>query len=148
MDTPIFSLHRGSAPLLGDMLGNQIPAGIASVPDFMENHKAGKMRVISVLGAKRQASMPDVPTLLEQGIKGFEELPYYGIFAPKGVPQAFVDRFSAAVGNVLKQRDVYAQLTALGLTVGYMNPAQLAARETAYTRVWTGIIQRSGFQPQ
>ncbi len=140
--------YRGSAPLLGDMLGNQIPAGIASVPDFMENHKAGKMRVISVLGAKRQTSMPDVPTLLEQGIKGFEELPYYGIFAPKGVPQAFVDRFSAAVSNVLKQRDVYAQLTALGLTVGYMNPAQLAAREAAYTRVWTGIIQRSGFQPQ
>ena len=56
--------YRGSAPLLADMLGNQIPAGIASVPDFMENQKAGKLRVIGVLGAKRQASMPEVPTLL------------------------------------------------------------------------------------
>lgn len=140
--------YRGSAPLLADMLGNQIPAGIASVADFMENQKAGKLRVIGVLGAKRQVSMPEVPTLLEQGIKGFEDLPYYGIFAPKGVPQAFVERFSAAVANVLKQRDVYAQLTALGLTVGYMDPAQLAAREAAYSRVWAGIIQRSGFQPQ
>ncbi|MPN24894.1 hypothetical protein SDC9_172299 [bioreactor metagenome] len=140
--------YRGSAPLLADMLGNQIPAGIASVPDFMENQKAGKLRVIGVLGAKRQASMPEVPTLLEQGIKGFEDMPYYGIFAPKGVPQAFVERFSAAVGNVLKQRDVYAQLTALGLTVGYMNPRQLGEREAAYSKVWAGIIQRSGFQPQ
>ena len=140
--------YRGSAPLLADMLGNQIPAGIASVPDFMENHKAGKLRVIGVLGAKRQTSMPEVPTLLEQGIKGFEDPPYYGIYAPKGTPQTFVERFSIAVANVLKQRDVYAQLTALGLTVGYMNPAQLAARESAYTGVWAGIIRRSGFQPQ
>ena len=140
--------YRGSAPMLADMLGNQIPAGIASVPDFMENHKAGKLRVIGVLGAKRQATMPEVPTLLEQGIKGFEDMPYYGIFAPKGVPKAFIDRFSAAVGKILEQRDVYAQLTALGLTVGYMNPAQLAEREAAYSKVWAAIIQRSGFQPQ
>ncbi|RGE46768.1 Twin-arginine translocation pathway signal [Comamonas testosteroni] len=140
--------YRGSAPMLADMLGNQIPAGIGSVPDFIENHKAGKLRVIGVLGGKRQASMPEVPTMLEQGIKGFEDTPYYGIYAPKGTPQTFVERFSIAVANVLKQRDVYAQLTALGLTVGYMNPAQLAARESAYTRVWAGIIRRSGFQPQ
>lgn len=140
--------YRGSAPMLADMLGNQIPAGIGSVPDFIENHKAGKLRVIGVLGGQRQASMPEVPTLLEQGIKGFEDLPYYGIYAPKGTPQTFVERFSIAVANVLKQRDVYAQLTALGLTVGYMNPAQLAARESAYTRVWASIIRRSGFQPQ
>ena len=64
------------------------------------------------------------------------------------MPKAFIDRFSAAVGKILEQRDVYAQLTALGLTVGYMNPAQLAQREAAYTKVWAGIIQRSGFQPQ
>lgn len=140
--------YRGSAPMLADMLGNQIPAGIGSVPDFIENHKAGKLRVIGVLGDKRQTSMPDVPTMLEQGIKGFEDTPYYGIYAPKGTPQTFVERFSIAVANVLKQRDVYAQLTALGLTVGYMNPAQLAVRESAYTRVWAGIIRRSGFQPQ
>ena len=140
--------YRGSAPMLADMLGNQIPAGIGSVPDFIENHKAGKLRVIGVLGDKRQTSMPEVPTMLEQGIKGFENTPYYGIYAPKGTPQTFVERFSIAVANVLKQRDVYAQLTALGLTVGYMNPAQLAVRESAYTRVWAGIIRRSGFQPQ
>lgn len=140
--------YRGSAPMLADMLGNQIPAGIGSVPDFMEHHKAGKLRVIGVLGAKRQIAMPEVPTLLEQGIKGFEDLPYYGIYAPKGVPQAFISRFSAAVAKVLQQREVYAQLTALGLTVGYMSPEQLAVRESAYTRVWAGIIRRSGFQPQ
>lgn len=81
-------------PLLADMLGNQIPAGIASVPDFMENQKAGKLRVIGVLGAKRQASMPEVPTLLEQGIKGFEDMPYYGILRPGRAP-GLVERFGS-----------------------------------------------------
>ena len=140
--------YRGGGPMISDMLGNQIPAGIGSVPDFMENHKAGKIRVIGVLGTQRQAAMPDVKTMDEQGIKGFEDLPYYGIFAPKGTPKAFIDRFSAAVAKVLKQKEVHDQLTALGLTVGYMDPAQLASREAAYTKAWAGIIQRSGFKPQ
>jgi tripartite-type tricarboxylate transporter receptor subunit TctC len=140
--------YRGSAPMLADMLGNQIPAGIASVQDFMENHKAGKLRVIGVLGTRRQATMPEVPTLAEQGVKGFEDTPYYGIYAPRGTPQAFIDRFSAAVATVLKQPDVHEQLTALGLTVGHIPPAQLAEREQAYTQVWKRIIQTSGFQPQ
>ena len=66
--------YRGGAPLLADMLGNQISAGVAAVQDFMENHKAGKVRVVGVLGTKRQASMPDVPTFDEMGLKGFEDL--------------------------------------------------------------------------
>lgn len=64
--------YRGSAPMMADMLGNQISAGVASVQDFMENHKAGKVRVVGVLGTKRQASMPDVPTFDEMGLKGLK----------------------------------------------------------------------------
>ncbi|MCD2513480.1 Bug family tripartite tricarboxylate transporter substrate binding protein [Comamonas endophytica] len=140
--------YRGSAPMLADMLGHQIPAGIGSVQDFIENHRAGKIRVIAVLGERRQAAMPEVPTLAEQGVKGYEDLPYYGIYAPRGTPAAFIERFSAAISRVLQLPEVREQLTALGLTVGHMAPAQLAQRERAYTRAWTGIIRRSGFQPQ
>ncbi|WP_315128854.1 Bug family tripartite tricarboxylate transporter substrate binding protein [Comamonas antarctica] len=140
--------YRGSAPMLADMLGNQIPAGIAAVQDFIEHQRAGKMRVIAVLGDKRQASMPEVPTLAEQGVKGYEDLPYYGIYAPRGTPPAFIDRFSAATAKVLQLPDVREQLVALGLTVGHMAPQQLAQREQAYTRAWTAIIRKSGFQPQ
>ena len=140
--------YRGSAPMLADMLGNQIPAGVGSVQDFIENHRAGKIRVIGVLGDRRQAAMPEVPTLAEQGVKGYEDMPYYGIYAPRGTPAAFIERFSAATAQVLQMPEVHDQLVALGLTVGHMTPAQLAQRERAYTRVWTSIIRRSGFQPQ
>jgi tripartite-type tricarboxylate transporter receptor subunit TctC len=140
--------YRGSAPMIGDMLGNQINAGVASVPDFIENHKAGKVRIVAVLGSKRQAALPDVPTFAELGLAGFEDVPYYGIFAPTGTPQATIDRFSEAVAKVIALPEVHERLSAMGLTVGYMTPQQLTSRERAYTKTWTGIIKASGFQAQ
>jgi tripartite-type tricarboxylate transporter receptor subunit TctC len=140
--------YRGSAPMMADMLGNQIAAGVGSVPDFMENHKAGKVRVVAVLGAKRQALLPDVPTFGELGLGGLDDMPYYGIFAPVGTPQATINHFGAALSKVLTLPDVHDQLTKMGLTVGYMNSHQLEQRERAYTQVWTKLIKNSGFQPQ
>ena len=140
--------YRGSAPMMGDMLGNQIPAGVASIPDFIENHKAGKLRVVAVMGSQRQASMPEVPTFAELGLKGFEDVPYYGLFAPTGTPKAAIDRIAAAVQRAIAQPDVREKLTAMGLTVGFMTGEQLGAREQAYGKVWAKIIKDSGFQPQ
>uniref|UniRef100_UPI00351CD942 Bug family tripartite tricarboxylate transporter substrate binding protein n=1 Tax=Rhodoferax sp. TaxID=50421 RepID=UPI00351CD942 len=140
--------YRGSAPMIGDMLGNQIGAGVASIPDFIENHKAGKVRIVAVLGGARQPALPDVPTFAELGLAGFEDVPYYGIFAPTGTPKAVIDRFSEAVAKVIAMPDVRDRLTAMGLTVGYMPPQQLASRERAYTQTWARIIKASGFQAQ
>ena len=140
--------YRGSAPMMADMLGNQIGAGVASIPDFIENHKAGKVRVVAVLGNTRQAALPDVPTFAELGLAGFEDVPYYGIFAPAGTPKATVDRIADAVAKVVAMPDVREKLTAMGLTVGYMPPAQLASREQAYAQTWSKIIKASGFQAQ
>jgi tripartite-type tricarboxylate transporter receptor subunit TctC len=140
--------YRGSAPMIGDMLANQIPAGIGSVPEFVENHKAGRLRVVAVLGPTRQAAMPEVPTFAELGLAGFEDVPYYAFFAPAGTPQAEIDRFSAALAKVIARPEVNGKLTAWGLTVGLLPQAQLAARERAYSQAWARIIRTSGFQPQ
>jgi tripartite-type tricarboxylate transporter receptor subunit TctC len=140
--------YRGSAPMMADMLGNQIAAGVASVPDFIENHKAGKVRVVAVLGDKRQAAMPEVPTFSELGLAGFEDMPYYGIFAPAGTSKETIDRFSQALAKAIAVPDVREKLTAMGLTVGFMSQQQLASREKAYGQTWARIIKTSGFQPQ
>jgi tripartite-type tricarboxylate transporter receptor subunit TctC len=140
--------YRGSAPMIGDMLGNQIAAGVGSVPDFIENHKAGKIRVVAVLGGARQPTLPDVPTLGELGLAGFEDLPYYGFFAPAGTPKAAIDQFSQALSRVVEIPEVRERLTALGLAVEFMSQQQLANRERAYAKTWTEIIRKSGFQPQ
>ena len=140
--------YRGSAPMMGDMLGNQIAAGVGSVPDFIENHKAGKIRMVAVIGAKRQALLPDVPTFGELGLAGFEDLPYYGIFAPHGTPKATLERYSDAVAKVIALPEVRDRLTSMGLSVGHMNAQQLASRERAYSQTWARIIKASGFQAQ
>ncbi|MGL1701349.1 tripartite tricarboxylate transporter substrate-binding protein, partial [Vibrio parahaemolyticus] len=82
--------YRGSAPMMVDMLGNQIAAGIGSVPDLIVNHQQKKLRIVAVMGSQRQAVLPDVPTFAELGLAGFEELPYYGVFAPAGTPPAVI----------------------------------------------------------
>lgn len=138
--------YKGSAPMMADMLGNQIAAGVGSVQDFIEYQRAGKLRMIGVLGGQRQAAMPDVPTFSELGVRGLEDTPFYGIWAPKGTPRNFIDRFSRALEKVVAQPDVRAKLTDLGLTVDYMSPRQLDQRERAYTRVWSRIIAESGFE--
>ncbi|MDT7928244.1 tripartite tricarboxylate transporter substrate-binding protein [Tepidimonas sp.] len=140
--------YRGSAPMIADMLGNQIPAGVGSIPDFIENHKAGKLHVVAVMGRTRQALLPEVPTLAELGITGFEEVPYYGLFAPAGTPRAALEPISAALAKALAQPTVRDRLTAMGLAVGFMSGEQLAQRKRAYTEVWARIIRDSGFQPQ
>ncbi len=140
--------YRGSAPMIGDMLGKQIAAGIGSVPDFIEQHRSGKLRVVAVLGGARQAALPEVPTLSELGVAGFEDLPYYAVFAPAGTPQGELDRFSAALARAIAIPAVKERLAAMGLTVEFMTGTQLAAREQAYAQTWARIIKASGFQPQ
>jgi tripartite-type tricarboxylate transporter receptor subunit TctC len=140
--------YRGSAPLMADMLGNQIKAGVASIPDFIENHKAGKLRIVAVIGDKRQAILPDVPTFAELGIAGLEDLPYYGLFAPAGTPQATLDRFNQALAKVIAMPDVREHLTQMGLAVAYQPQPQFAQRVKAYTQNWDRMIKASGFVPK
>jgi tripartite-type tricarboxylate transporter receptor subunit TctC len=138
--------YRGSAPMMADMMGNQIKAGVASIPDFIEFHRAGKLRVVAVIGDKRQAILPDVPTFAELGLAGLEELPYYGVFAPAGTPPAVIERFNQALAKVIAMPEVRDHLTGLGLTVAYQPQAQFATRVKNYTQTWERIIKASGFQ--
>ena len=140
--------YRGSAPMMADMLGNQIAAGIGSVPDFIENHRSGKLRIVAVLGGARQPALPEVPTFAELGLAGFEDVPYYGVFAPAGTPKATLEQFSAALAKVIAKPAVHERLTAMGLAVGHMTGEQLGTREKAYTATWAKIIKTTGFVPQ
>lgn len=140
--------YKGSGPLIGDMLGRQIEAGIGSFTDFVNYHREGKLRMLAVLGGQRQPLLPDVPTFKELGFTGLEDMPYYGIYAPRGVPTAFTQRFSQALLDSVQEAGIRQQLETLGLLVDPMTPAQLQQRENAYTGVWKRIIAQSGFQPQ
>jgi tripartite-type tricarboxylate transporter receptor subunit TctC len=104
--------------------------------------------MVAVMGNKRQEILPETPTFAELGIKGFEDLPYYGIFAPKGTPAATLKRYSEALKKVLEMPNVQQRLVALGLTVDYMTGQTLSERERAYSKNWAKIIAKSGFITQ
>lgn len=140
--------YKGSAPMIGDLMGRQIEAGIGSVQDFIEYQKTGKLRVLAVLGGQRQKAFPEAPTFGELGLAGLEDMPYYGFYAPHGTHAAWIQRFSLALAEAVARPAIRSQLEQLGLTVGAMTPEQLQQRERAYTAAWQTIIRKSGFQPQ
>ena len=134
--------YRGSAPMMADMLGNQIPAGIASVQDFMENHKAGKLRVIGVLGTRRQATMPEVPTLAEQGV-ALESNSWQGLLAPGATPDALVQRINAAVVKALAEPAVVDAFARGGIVSQAGTAQQFAAFVTSEIAKYEAIIRRA-----
>lgn len=140
--------YRGSAPMVTDMLSGQISAGVGAVPDFIEYHRAGKLRMVAVVGARRQPLLPQVPTFAELGLTNLTELPYYGFFAPKGTPQTVVDRFGRALAATTAMPEVKDRLTSMGLAVGYEPQHEFIAHVRAYTQAWERIIKASGFKPQ
>jgi tripartite-type tricarboxylate transporter receptor subunit TctC len=134
--------------MITDLLGAQVPAGIGSIPDFIEHHRSGRLKVVAAMGAQRDRTLPDVPTFAELGVAGFEEVPYYGLFAPTGTPKPALERWSQALRRALAQADVRDRLTAMGITVAHSTGEALAQRERAYAQAWAPVIKASGFQPQ
>lgn len=140
--------YRGSAPMITDLLGGQVPGGIGSIPDVIEHHRSGRLKVVAVMGAQRDRTVPDVPTFAELGVTGFEEVPFYGLFAPAGTPKSALERWSLGLRRVLVVPEVRDRLTAMGITVGHSPGEVLAQRERAYAQAWAQVIAASGFQPQ
>ena len=118
--------YKGGGPMMTDVMGGQIDLGIASVAALAANVKGGKLRALAVTGDKRSHTMPDVPTLAEQGFPGFSAFAWWGIFAPAGSPKPVLDKFHAELVKVLKQPDLRKQLTeTLGMDLASSSPEAL-----------------------
>jgi tripartite-type tricarboxylate transporter receptor subunit TctC len=137
--------YRGGAPLVLDLLSGQVPAGIGSLTEYIEHHRAGKMNVLAVSGTTRSKTAPDIPTFQELGLKGIDKNPWLAFFGPKGMPQPFVDRFSKAVQQVLQDPEVLEKFKAMGNEASYATPAQLQEWVASATAHWGPVIRESGY---
>ncbi|MCJ0762959.1 Bug family tripartite tricarboxylate transporter substrate binding protein [Variovorax terrae] len=141
--------YKGGAPLVQDLLGGQIPAGIVSLTDAIEHHRAGKLRIVAVSGAARAKATPEVPTFTELGLKGLDKNPWLAFFGPRGMPPEFVDRFTKAVAAVLRQPDMNEKLAKIGNEVLYATPEQLQRDwVVSTTRHWAPVVKESGWELQ
>ena len=136
--------YKGSNPAMMDALAGNIDLLVSSVPSAMAQIKAGKLRPLAVTSAKRSSSLPDVPTVAEQGFRDFDVTTWYGVFAPAGTPKDIVNTLNAEVNKLLATPEMKDAIHAQGAEPQAMTPEQFGALLKADHQKWRGIVQGSG----
>jgi len=141
--------YKGGAPLLTDLMGNSISAGVDALGGFIEPHRTGRIRVLAVTGAKRSPQLPNVPTFAELGYPpALSASGWVGFFAPVGTSAAFTQLISTHVAAVAAMPAVRTSLGNIGFDAAPGNPQQLAEAVKNELALWAPVIKESGFQPQ
>ncbi len=136
--------YRGSGPMLPDLLGGTLPTAFENINGVLPHIKAGKLRGLAVTTAQRSSLMPDLPTLAESGLAGYEIGSWQAVFAPAGTPRAIVERLHVEIAKILKQPDVAKRLGDLGLELNGMAPAEFSAFLKAEVPRLGKIVKDSG----
>ena len=139
--------YRGAAPLVADLQGGHIAAGCGGITDFLEHHRAGKVKVIFTSGQKPTTSAPEIPTATSLGYPKLQILGWYVFFAGAKVPVPLVDAWAKELKAVLELPEVQKKLTELGLDVETSTPAEFAQRMTTDLARWKAIIDEIGYKP-
>ena len=140
--------YRGAAPLVADLQGGHIAAGCGGITDFLEHHRAGKVKVLFTSGTKRATAAPDIPTATELGYPKLNILGWYVFFLPARTPAPLIDAWGRELKAVLALPEVNRRLVDLGLDVETSTPAEFTQRMTADLARWKTIIDSIGYKPQ
>ncbi|MBI2320363.1 MAG: tripartite tricarboxylate transporter substrate binding protein [Betaproteobacteria bacterium] len=133
--------YKGAAPAIAALLAADVTVGTMSVGPLLPHVRAGKLRGLAVTSAKRIALAPDIPTLAESGLPGFEVDPWTGLFAPDGTPRAVVDKLSSEANAVLKADEMRAALGKRGVVAAPTTPDELAAVLKADLAKWPKLLR-------
>ncbi|MDQ3260125.1 MAG: tripartite tricarboxylate transporter substrate-binding protein, partial [Pseudomonadota bacterium] len=136
--------YKGSGAALPDLLGGQVDMMFDNLPTSMPLIKSGKLRAIAITGAARSAVLPNLPTVAEAGVPGFEVTGWYGLLAPAKTPQAIIDRLNLEITKILKLPDIKARFIAQGAEPTPGTPQQLGEFIKDKTAKWASIVKASG----
>ncbi len=138
--------YKGTAQLLPDLIAGRVPMAIDSVPAHLPHIRSGKTRALAVASRARSGTLPEVPTMAEAGLPGYETATNYTLFAPAKVPAEVVALLNRETNAVLKMPDVVEKLTSLGIVVVGGSSEQAAARIPQEVEKWAGVIKRGNLQ--
>jgi tripartite-type tricarboxylate transporter receptor subunit TctC len=136
--------YKGSSPAVTDLMGGQVQLMFDNLPSSLAQIKAGKLRAIAVTSAQRAPALPNVPTIAESGLPGFEASSWFGLLAPAGTPPAVVARINADVNQWLQTAEAKEKLLAQGADAAGGTPEQFAAHIRAETEKWAKVVKVSG----
>ena len=135
--------YKGGAPMMADLLGGQIQLAIETSGSAAPHIKAGKVRALAVTTAARSPAFPELPTLAESGLKGYEVTTWYAILAPKGTPSEITTKLYNAILKILKTPDMKERLGQFGAEPGGFTPEQFAAFIKSETAKWAKVVKES-----
>ncbi len=136
--------YKGSAPAVTDLLGNQIAIMFDNMPSAIQHVRSGRLRAIAVTTARRSPELPDVPTIAEAGVPGYEATSWFGMFAPAATPAPVVAQLNATIVKVLAQPDIRKKLAEQGAEAAGETPAQFADFIQKESVKWGKVVKESG----
>jgi tripartite-type tricarboxylate transporter receptor subunit TctC len=135
---------KGAVPAINDLLGGRISLIFSSAPPALPHVATGKLRALAVTSGKRSSVSPDLPTVAESGLPGFEVINWYGVLAPARTPKSIVDKLNAEITQIMKMPDVRERLSTVGIEALSSTPAQFAAFIKEETAKWAKVVKFSG----
>ena len=140
--------YKGSAGVLADVIGGQIIGTIDNLPVYLPQVKAGKLRALAVSAAKRSPAIPELPTIAESGVPGYNSGAWFGLVAPAGMPKPIVDKLATETQRILKLPDVSERLSGLGAEPVGDRPEQFAAHIESEIAKWAKVIKEAHVELQ
>lgn len=140
--------YKGGAPAVADVLGGQVPAMVAGMPTALPSITAGKLRAIAVTSAKRSPNLPQVPTLAEVGVTGYDVTNWVGLCAPAGIALTRVEKLHSAVQTALGSADVANSLVNVGYEPAPITPQELAIFVQRDIAKWLKVVREAGIAPE
>ena len=140
--------YKGGAPAVADLLSGQVALSFSTVLETIQHVKAGKVRALAVTNDHRSIALPDLPTIAEAGLPGYQSISWLALFAPAGTPKEIVNKVSAESVRILKLPDVKERLLAQGAEPIGSTPEQLAATLAADIAKYAKVIRESGYKPE
>jgi tripartite-type tricarboxylate transporter receptor subunit TctC len=147
--TQTFMVHipyRGSAPVVTDLLAGQVDVMFDNVPNVIQHVRAGKMKALGVSTAKRSALAPEVPSLAEAGVPGYDLSVWFGVLAPAGTPREIVQRLNTEIVRILQSPEVKERFLKQGVDVQTSTPEQFDAFVRSEVARWAKVIQDAGIR--
>ncbi|MDP2627910.1 MAG: tripartite tricarboxylate transporter substrate binding protein [Candidatus Rokubacteria bacterium] len=138
--------YKGTGAAITDLIGGQVPLCFCTLPSVFPHVKSGRLRALAVTTARRTPAAPDIPTVAEAGVPGYEMSQWYGLLAPAGTPTPIIERLNSEIGKALKHPELRSRLQSEGAEAVGSSPQEFGAFFKAEIVKWTRIVQSTGMR--
>jgi tripartite-type tricarboxylate transporter receptor subunit TctC len=140
--------YKGSSPAITDLMGGQVSMFFDNMASAVPYVKAGRLRALAITSPKRSAVMPDLPTMIEGGVPGYEAYSWNGVVAPAGTPPTAVKRLAAEIAAVLASPEIREKMKGLGAEVVASSPAEFASFMEKESAKWGRVVREANIKPE